>query len=200
MVESLRIGRAALVGSLAGDGEDTRAELPVAGANARLDERLPLPVLRAFALVTREALEGDDEQALAAGRAQPRIEGVAGALGVRRLEQSHHALRDARGVLGGGVAPPLVDEEEIEIGPVANLPAAELAHPDEREATPGVARAASRVLLAFDLAPLAQREAARLVERRVGERREHVRDLARSELSGEIREAHLEGHAALHAA
>ena len=54
--------------------------------------------------------------------------------------------------------------------------------------------------LALDLAALAQREPARVVEGRVGERREHVRHLARPELSGEVREADLEGHAPLHAA
>ncbi len=53
--------------------------------------------------------------------------------------------------------------------------------------------------LALDLAALPQREPAGVVERRVGEGREHVGDLARPELAGQVRQADLEGHAPLHA-
>ena len=127
VVESLRVGGAALVRRLASHGDDARAQLAVARAHARLDEGLPLPVFGAFALVTNEALEGHDEQALAPGGAKARIELVAGALRVGRLEQAHHALRDACGALRRGVVAPLVDEEEIEVRTVANLAAAELA-------------------------------------------------------------------------
>src|ERR1019366_6299581 len=109
VVEALGVRRPALVRRLAGDRDDTGAEIALACASPRLHEGLTLPRLGALGLVPREALERHHEQALAAGRPEPRVELVSRALGVRRLEQAHHALGHTRRALGAGFVGRLVD-------------------------------------------------------------------------------------------
>ena len=194
MMDALRRRRASLVCGGVGDREHPLPERAIPGARARLEERLTLPVLRrllaADAVVTPERVHRHDEEPLVAGGAEARVELVARPVAVRRAHQAHHALRGANEALRGVDVGPrrvVVDEEDVEIGSVADLSPPQLAHGDHREA-------------ALVHPPLVQREARGVVERRVGQRRERERAPARAQLPGQIGEPHLHRDAALGAA
>ena len=126
-----------------GERHDLLAERRVAGDEARLEERLPLPVLglrlvrrgvvaggfAGEAVVARERLARDDEEPVVARRPEARVEVVARPFAVRGGEEPKDALRPPDGALEGVIARGIVvavDEEEVEVGAVADLFAAEL--------------------------------------------------------------------------
>ncbi len=143
-------------------------------------------------MVAGEGLDGGDQQALVARGAQPGVELVAGAGPVRDADEPDDAAARA-GEVGVRVAAGrrlrrVEEEEHVEVRPVADLPAAELAHGEDGEALHRLPRRR------------AQRVAGGGLELGVGERGERERGLPRAELAGEIGEADLERDAGLGAA
>src|SRR4029077_15597903 len=119
---------------------EARSQRRGAFDGTRLDERLALPQLRAAAVIGLERLERGPQRSLVAGGTQAGVDPVGDALAGRGLEHADRALRDAREELvrRDAIAPParvtgVVDEDEVEIGVVVELRAAELAHGDDRE-------------------------------------------------------------------
>ncbi len=144
------------------------------------------------AVVTGEGLERGDEEALAPRGAEARVELVARARRVRGADEADDPARRAREISVGIFARRgrggIEEEEDVEVGAVADLAAAELAHRHHGEAARGL------VLGGLE------GEADRGVERGVGEGRERGRGLAGLDLAGEIGEADLDGDAGLGAA
>ncbi len=189
VVHALGLGGAPLVRGRARDRHHALAEGGVAGAGARFDERLPLPGLGLLGLVAGKGLERDDEQAVASRGAQARVQLVARPLAVRGPQEPQHALRDAGEPLGSVlVARRLVDEEQVQVGSVAELAPAELSHADEREPE------------GLFVPALAHGEAHGMLERRIGEGRQNVGDVAHRHVAGKVRQPHLERHPPLRAA
>ncbi len=130
---------------------DPVVEGPVPRGEPRPQEGLALPELAARLgavgvgeVVAREALVARDQRPLVAGRAQPRVDLVERPLPERHLEEGEEALREAgvedvgRGLPGGVDHARLggrVEEDEVEIGVVAELAPAELPERHHREAS-----------------------------------------------------------------
>ena len=122
--------------------EEARGHAGVSRAEARLDESLPLPELRPLLEVGAVAGEREDDTAHAPFRTQAQVHPEGIALVRDRLERFHEgarprrevvAVRDASLLAARGEAVVAVDEDEVDVGRVVELVAAELAHADDRE-------------------------------------------------------------------
>ena len=114
----------------------------IAGAEAGLDERLPLPGLRAIGHVGAVALEGQDEGAYPALGPEPEVHAEGVALVGHRLERAHDGAHRLGEELAVGHAPGFptrrpavlaVDEDQVDVRGIIELVPAQLAHPDHRE-------------------------------------------------------------------
>ena len=166
------------IDDLAHEVHEARPDPGIARADARLEQRLPLPQLGALAVVGAVGVERHRDRPHPALGAQPQIdaEGVAflGDLLDHRHEVAAHA-REERAVLepalrpARGLALGAVDEHEVDVRRVVQLLAAELAHADHGEprlAAGGVERRAE------PRARVGQRVGVRLPQARVGQPRE----------------------------
>ncbi len=114
-------------------GLEGGADRGVAGDEPRAGERLMLPRPRLLALVAAEAGERRRHQALGAIGAQPEIDVVERAGGRHAGEPGDEAPREPQIALLSRVVGVVVEEDEVEVGRVAQLLAAELAETDDRE-------------------------------------------------------------------
>ncbi len=117
-----------------------------ASGRACANQHLPLPVVRAVAVVLERALETHDELAVLSVRPEAEVDAVDGRRPARTadgLEQLLGESREERAVLerrGGacmrrsrGVALAVVQKHQVDVGCVVELAAAELAERDDRE-------------------------------------------------------------------
>src|SRR5581483_9878532 len=146
------------------DRLESRADRGVAGRMARARERLVLPDPGRLLLVALERVERGDEQAGGAAWAQAQVGLEERAGGGAAREPVVEARREARVGLARRLARVVVEKDEVEVGGVAELLAAELAVGDHRE--PGRALEAPRQARPGFF----QRD----LEHEVGERREVV--------------------------
>ena len=151
-----------------GDGQlhEPTPEVEVARDRPRLDEREPLERLAHALVVLRRLLQRVDEVAALPHRAQAHVDPVEVALAGVRAEQAREAAPQLLvAPLGGprGVVRGVVDVDEVDVGAVVEVAAAELAHADDRE--PPRQGAVGRRLLS-------RRDVQHLVDQGVGEVRE----------------------------
>ena len=151
-----------------GDGQldEPPAEVEVARDRPRLDEREPLERLAHALVVLRRLLQRVDEVAALPHRAQAHVDPVEVALAGMRAEQAREpAPQLLVAPLGGAgrIVRGVVDVDEVDVGAVVEIAAAELAHADDRE--PPRQRAVGRRLLG-------RRDVQHLVDQGVGEVRE----------------------------
>src|SRR5262249_26163143 len=149
-------------------------------------EGLVLPGPRALLLVVLEGGQGGDEQAARARRAQPEVGLEERARGRAQRQPVVVALREARVVLGGALVRVVVDEDEVEVGRIAELLAPELAVSDHGETR----------LFAVRLREVAPARGKRAGENTIGELRQVVgealyREQAREVLREEPKELRL---------
>src|SRR5262249_22339788 len=130
------------------DGLARQAHVPgadrrIAGRDARLDQRLPLPQLGALARGGGVPVEGGAARPPPPLGPQAQIDGEHVALVGDLLEQRGELAADAGEILAVGraaraaarrLAVLAVDEHQIDVGRVVELLAAELAHRDDRDA------------------------------------------------------------------
>lgn len=124
----------------------------VAGGDAGFDEHLELPVAAAGLVVVFGGVEGDCDLAEASFGAEPEVDAVADAFGGVAGEEFRRELGDLDGELfvgddvgSGGVAVGGVEEDEIDVGAVVELFAAEFADGEDGERSGGEAVAAGVV-------------------------------------------------------
>src|SRR5262249_16729608 len=140
-------------------------------------------------VVARKGVETDDEQSVAPGRAKARIELVAGTGPMGRAHERQDTLRRAHVFLGKVVvlvSAVVVDEEDVEVRSVAALATTELSHRDHREAAGETS--------------LGERATCCVLERRVRERAQHDRGIARTKLASELRQTDFHRDACLRVA
>ena len=132
--------------------EEARGHARVARAEARLDQRLSLPQLRSLLQVRPVALQREDDAARPPLGAEAEIHPKGVALVRHGLERFHDgprsagevvAVRDASLRAARGLPIIAIDEDEVDVGRIVQLVAAELAHADDgqsRRRTVGVPR------------------------------------------------------------
>jgi hypothetical protein len=134
------------------EGEEFAAGGGVAGGDAGFDEHLELPVAAAGLVVVFGGVEGDGDLAEASFGAEAEVDAVADAFGGVAGEEFGRELGDLDGELfvgndvgAGGVAVGGVEEDEIDVGAVVELFAAEFADGEDGERSGGEAVAAGVV-------------------------------------------------------
>ena len=152
------------------------ADRNVAGHEARARQRLVLPRPCVLPLIAPERRERGHHETGDAIRAETDIDVVERSRGRRRGEPGDELLRELRVALGGRLVRVVVEEDEIEIGRVAELLAAQLAVADDGE--PG-----RRVASPADLDP---RGGERGFDDDVGQHRQMIGEALDGEESGEI--------------
>ncbi len=116
-----------------------RADFGVARAVARTAQRLMLPHPRriggiAFAqLITAKCVQIGDEQTRLAVRPQPQVDIEQGARAGRRRQPGDEAAGVGGVDVGGGIVRIVVEEDDVEVGRVTELLAAQLAVRDYRK-------------------------------------------------------------------
>src|SRR5437867_1819198 len=138
-LEPLAVVETAAVDEPRPDLLETGRERPRTRHGPGLDEGLPLPDLRARAVIRLEGLDGAHQRPLVPRGPEPHVDPVGEAFARRGLKRADRALRDAREELvrRRAAAPPgripgVVDEDEVEVGVVRELLGAELSHPEHR--------------------------------------------------------------------
>jgi hypothetical protein len=128
------------------EGEESAAGGGVAGGDAGLDEHLELPVAAAGLVVSLGGIEGHDDFAVAAFGAEAEIDAVADAFGGVAAEEVGDEVGDllrelfvGDGFGAGGVAIGGVEEDEVDVGAVVELFAAELADGEDGDRSAGEA-------------------------------------------------------------
>ena len=160
------------------DRLERSADLRVAGAEARARQRLVLPRPRpTFSWYCAKRLDRGHQQPGSPDRAAAR-RSVSNSTPRRgaRGEPVVEALREPRVVLRRALVGVVVEEDQVEVGGVAELLAAELAVGDHREAR----------LLAVARAQLRPAQLQRHAEHAVGERGQVVGELLHREQAGEV--------------
>ncbi len=114
-------------------GLEGGADRGVAGHESRAGERLMLPGPRLLALVAAEPGERRRHQTLGAVGTQAQIDVVELAGGRHAGEPGDEAPREPQVALLRGVVRVVVEKDEVEVGRIAELLAAELAEADDRE-------------------------------------------------------------------
>ena len=183
---------------VAAQAREALSQRRVAGDRAGSHQRLVLPGPRLVPQVCAETVEGVDEHSLRAVRAQPRIHLVERALGRHGRQNVDEPLGEA-GVEGGeidglrsgghGAGVVVVHEDEVEVGAVAELDAAELAIGDDRVGCErSVFRHRSRPSVAGgDVAPC---EGQRRAQHRFRDLREVVADHHQGDPARYVRRGH----------
>jgi hypothetical protein len=128
------------------EGEEGAAGGGVAGGDAGLDEHLEFPVAAAGLVVGLGGFEGHDDFAVAAFGAETEVDTVADAFGGVAAEEVGDEVGDFLGELfvgddggAGGVAVGGVEKDEIDVGAVVELFAAELADGEDGDGRAGEA-------------------------------------------------------------
>src|SRR5260221_14590811 len=153
------------------------AHAPVAGGEARARQRLVFPGPGALFLIAPERRDQRDQQAGSAARAQREIGLEENARRGAAGEPVVEALREARIDFAGALVLVVVEKDDVEIRGIAELLAAELAVRDHGEA---------RRVLAVAGTQVAPHLADRLLEHRVGKRREVIGEPLYGEPAGEV--------------
>ena len=114
------------------------AQRPVAGDGARLQPHRPLPRLAERLVVGEQRGQRQRERTLPAARPQAQVDAEAEAVRRHLGERARHLLGHAdeelaHGASVGQLAVALVDVDQIDVGAVVELAAAELAHAEDDE-------------------------------------------------------------------
>ncbi|MNE46723.1 hypothetical protein D3C80_1410780 [compost metagenome] len=121
---------------IAANGVKLRFKLRIAIHYARAHQRLMLPGPRFMLLIFCKGFGGGDQHARRTGRAQTRVDFIQNPGRRTSAEQMHHALSktqielasvDFALAIGHNVNRAIVKEDQIQIGAVAQLPAAQFA-------------------------------------------------------------------------
>src|SRR6266545_1110095 len=141
---------------------ESRAHARIAGAEARLDERLPLPQFGAAGEVGAVAVEREDEGPHPALGAQPQVDAEGITLLGCRFEGVHDearrageeiAVRHAAGLAARRLPVIAIDEDQIDVRGVVELVAAQLAHSDHGQPRRCPLGAGWRAVLGLELLP-----------------------------------------------
>ena len=143
--------------------QEMLAERAVAGHRPRLDHRRAFPILAHALVVGDGGVHGDGQRRRRRVRAQAEIGAENVALGGALLQQPHQVARDpdiagAGAVLVVGCRVRVVEQHEVDIRGVVQLPRAELAHAEHE-------KAAACEPACLRIGPPAERERAQLAAR-----------------------------------
>ncbi len=180
--------------------QERRAHIGVAGARARLDHGRAFPVLPLALVVHLGRAEGDGHGHGRGIGAQAQVHARNEAVARTILENAHQILRNANtevfdilaAVVGNHVW--IVNHDQIDVGGIVEFARAQFAHAQNGEAAARLRRIRVGQDQVAARMRLAQQEAQRGIDRRVGKRGQGLGDLVQVPQAGHVRQRRPQRH------